>query len=200
MYQFFKDYFIFSHQKQGYSVPKVNGLTKVSKKERIVAIIISYIVLLMSSLIFLTPLRWYNNLFLWITIVSIPIYFIFNFDYRILKIIRLFRYSRSQNINKRMIYESYMMDDYRNIFLEIFKDYNRKRINIDNTSFRYRMDCSLKNIHLSVIIKPKTIIIKINNYREIIKDNKNDYRTLLMAISEKIKSNFLSWTSSIKAD
>jgi len=192
MYQFFKDYFIFSHQKQGYSVPKVNGLTKVSKKERIVAIIISYIVLLMSSLIFLTPLRWYNNLFLWITIVSIPIYFIFNFDYRILKIIRLFRYSRSQNINKRMIYESYMMDDYRNIFLEIFKDYNRKRINIDNTSFRYRMDCSLKNIHLSVIIKPKTIIIKINNYREIIKDNKNDYRTLLMAISEKIKSNFLS--------
>lgn len=190
MYKFFKDYFIFSHQKQGYSVPKVNGLTKVSKKERIVLIIISYIILFMSSLIFLTPLRWYNNLFLWTTIVSIPIYFIFNFDYRILKIIRLFRYSRSQNINKRMIYESYMMDDYRNIFLEIFKDYNKKRINIDNTSFRYRMDCSLKNIHLSVIIKPKTIIIKINNYREIIKDNKNDYRTILMDISEKIKSNF----------
>lgn len=52
------------------------------------------------------------------------------------------------------------------------------------------MDCSFKNIHLSVIIKPKTIIIKINNYKEIIKDNKNDYRTILMDISEKIKSNF----------
>lgn len=186
VYQFFKEYFNFSHQKQGYSVPKVNGLTKVSKKERIFLIMISYIIVLLSSLIFLTPLRWYQNLFLWIAIISIPIYLIYNLDYRIFKIIRLFRYSKSQNINKRMIYETYMMNDYRNLFLEIFENYNHKKISIDNTSFRYRMDCSWENNRLSIIIKPNTIIIKINNYRENIKDNKDDYRTILMTISEKI--------------
>jgi len=192
MYQFFKDYFNFSHEEDGYTMSKVNGVVKISKIERIVLIIISYIIAILSPLIFLTSLEWYQNLFLWVMIISFPITIIFIFDFRIFKIIRLYIYSKSSNRNKRIIYETYMKDDNQKLFLKVFQNYKKKRINIDKSFLRYRADCSFKNIKMCIIVKPCVVIIKINKYKETIKNNKNDLLTILEFVNEKLKNIYLN--------
>ena len=45
------------------------------------------------------------NIFFWVVIIFIPVIQIFEYDFRIFKLIRLYGYSKSKNINKRIIYE-----------------------------------------------------------------------------------------------
>jgi len=182
MYKFFKDYFNFSHQ-ESYSFGRGSNPIKVSKKERKIWLIIWYIVIFCSFSIFFSPLNWKQNLFLWFGIIVLPVSEIFTFDFRIFKILRLYKYSKSENINKRIIYTGYMVDDYKSVFLKIFINFGKKRIHIDNSSFRYRINCYWKINKLIIIVRPNNIIIKINKNKEIIRNNKDSFKVILKYIN-----------------
>lgn len=187
MFKFFKDYFVFSYQKDGYTMPKTRGSIKISKKERLIWLIISYSIFVTSFLVFLTPLVFYMNLFLWIGIIIIPIWAIFNFDFRIFKIIRLYFYSKSKNINKRIIYEGYRFNNYRDVFEKTFCDFSKKNIWDDYTSYSYRINCVWEKNNLSLKIKPHKVIIKFNGKREIIRKNTLTIEELFQQLKEKFK-------------
>jgi hypothetical protein len=44
-------------------------------------------------------------------------------------------------------------------------------------------------MRLSIIVKPRIVVIKINDYKKIIKNNELDFRTILNIVSNKIKNN-----------
>lgn len=187
MFKFFKDYFIFSHQKDGYTMPKIRESIKVSKKERLIWLIVSYTILMISFLVFLIPFDFYINLFLWIAVISIPIWVIFNFDFRIFKIMRLYYYSESKNINKRLIYEGYRYNNYRDVFLKVFYDFGKKNIWEEYTSYSYRIDCFWKKNNISLKIKPYKIIINFNGKKEIIRKNSLTLEELFQQLKKNIK-------------
>ena len=127
MFKFFKYYFDFSHDDEGYQITKAIGLVKVSKKERFIWLIISYALLCLSFLIFILPLTFYKNLFIWICIISLPIGLIIEFDFRIIKLVSLYLYSKSKNINKVIIYRGYMSNKcYEDLVLKVFNNYKKK--------------------------------------------------------------------------
>lgn len=184
MYKFFIDYFNFSHE-ESYSILRGNPI-KVSKKNRKISLIICYIVILFSFFIFFSPLNWIQNLYLWFAIIIYPVSIIFIFDFRVFKILRLYRYSKSKNINKKIIYSGYMINDFRNLFIKIFMNLSKKRIDIDNSSFRYRINCYWKINKLIIIVKTNKIIIKINKNKLIIRNNKDDFDVILRKINNKL--------------
>lgn len=186
MFNFFKNYFEVSHCEEGYTMPKSQGVFRVSKKERKIWLLFSYLVIFFSFFIFFSPLKVYENLFLWFGLNAFPISVIFEFDFRIFKIIRLYLYSKSKNINKRIIYEGYMIDNYLKLFYKVFNNYANKKVSVDNTSFRYRLNCCWKNMNLSIVVKPRIVIVKINNFREKIKNNKYDFENILKKVNEQI--------------
>ena len=186
--KFCKEYFHLSHQEDGYS-SRFGGAVKVSKEMRKVVLINCYLLIFLSFFIFLSPFKFLINIIFWVVIIFIPVVQIFEYDFRIFKLIRLYRYSKSKNINKRIIYEGYMIDDYRKLFLDIFDNYKKKRINIIKTSLKYHADCFWQNMRLSIIVKPRIVVIKINDYKKIIKNNELDFRTILNIVSNKIKNN-----------
>lgn len=186
MCKFFKEYFIFSYKKEGYLVPKVRGVTKISQRERIIWLIISYAIIIFSLFVIILPLSWYQKLFLFFILNFFPIFEIFNLDFRIFKIMKLFFYSRSKNMNKRIIYIGYMIDDYRNIFLNVFNEYRKKKINIDNKSSMYSIKCFFKNVRLSIVVRPSKIVVIINDKKNTIKGNKDSFEILLRKIKEKM--------------
>lgn len=187
MIKFFKDYFIFSHQIDGYTFHNITGSVKISKKQRIICLIVSYIILIASFLIFKIPLDFGRKLFLWLGIIAVPTSLIFKFDYRVIKILRLYCYSKSKNINKRIIYEGYRFNNYRRRFLKVFSDFGTGKIWDDYTSYSYQLHCFWKNNHLFVKIKPHKVIIKFNDKKEIIRKNSLPFRELLQQIKEKCK-------------
>lgn len=188
MFKFFKDYFNFSHQEDGYVLSRVGGeFTKVSKKKRLIVLIYSYIIIIFSFLVFLAPLDFGANLFLWIGIITLPMWAIFVFDYRLFKIMRLYYYSKSTNINKRIIYEGYRFNNYHNVFYKAFHDVGKKRIWNDYTSYSFRIDCFFGKNKFFLKVKPYKVIMNINGKREIIRKNSLTLNELFQQLKSKVK-------------
>ena len=187
MIDFFKHYFNVSHKVEGYALTRTSELIKVSRKARAIYIIIAYIVFLLSPLVFLTPFELWLRTILWMVMVLFSLMYIFTFDFRIIKIIKLYLYSKSQNINRNIIYHGYMSNSYDKLCYKVFSKYNEKRIINHSNSYRCYFKFLLDNVNISIQVTSYKIIIKFNGKKEIIKHNNDSFEDILLYIKVKIK-------------
>lgn len=186
MIEFLKYYFDISHDDEGYRFPRSSEITKVSRKARMTYIIVCYIIFALSFLVFFTPLELVIKSCLWLGIIVYPISYIYFFDFSIIKIIRLYLYSKSKNINKNIIYQGYVSNKYIKLCYKVFSKYKKKRIVDDLTSFRCVFKCFWDKVDLSFKVTPYKVIIKLNGNKEVIKHNKKSFEDILLYINEKI--------------
>lgn len=93
------------------------------------------------------------------------------FDFSIIKIIRLYLYSKSKNINKNIIYQGYVSNKYIKLCYKVFSKYKKKRIVDDLTPFKCVFKCFWDKVDLSFKVTPYKVIIKLNGNKEVIKHN-----------------------------
>ncbi len=185
MIKFFKYYFDFSHEEKyrfGVGEP-----VKVSKKERMIWIITCYIWMLLSFLILLIPLSFFTRLFLFIGAFIFPIGEITVFDFRIIKVFCLYLFSKSKNVNKNIIYRGYMMSDvFFDSVVKCFMDYKDKNIMILRDYLHFYIFWFLNHKKVSINIRPRRVIIKVDKHKDIIKNNKSSFEELLKKMRDLI--------------